>query len=149
LIREAVKEDIPKIIEMGSRSIQEGPYKELLPDRPEVTQQLARKLLEMPNAKILAGECDGKVVAVFAFILFDHYYSGEFVAGEMIWYVEPEARKSSMGLELLWAAEKLASSMGAKKMQLTAPTDEIANLYAHLRGYQKVETAFQRNIECR
>ncbi len=86
---------------------------------------------------------------VFAFILYDHYYSGELVAGEMIWWVEPEYRKMGMPLELLWAAEKLACEMGAKKMQLTAPTDEIAAMYGKLKGFEKVETAFQRDISCR
>ncbi len=150
MIREAAATDIPRIIEMGSRSIGEGPYSAILADKPEVTTRLAEKLLTAPNAKILVSEAeDGRVYGVFAFILFDHYYSGEFVAGEMIWYLEPEARKSGMALELLWAAEKLAHDMGAKKMQLTAPTEEIAAMYTKLRGYRKVETAFQRSIECR
>lgn len=149
LIREAGATDVPRIIELGSQSIAEGPYKGILADKPEVTTSLAEKLLTMPNAKVLVGEMNGRISAVFAFILFDHYYSGEFVAGEMIWYVEPEARKSGMALELLWAAEKLAHDMGAKKMQLTAPTDQIAEIYGRLRGYRKVETAFQRSIECR
>lgn len=131
---------------MGSRSLVEGPYKDLLADRPAITQALAKKLLELDNAKILVCEVDGKIGGVFAFIVFPHYYSGEITAGEMIWFVESEIRKTGAGLELLWAGEKLAKSLGATKMQLTAPTDEIAEMYGRLRGYKKVETAFQRAI---
>lgn len=135
---------------MGSRSLLEGPYKDQLADRPEVTAKLAGDLLSMNTAKILVAEQEGKLVGVFAFILFPHYFSGEPVAGEMIWYIEPAARTgSNCALELLWAAESLASSLGAKKMQLTAPTDELCEAYKKLRGYSKVETAFQRNIENR
>lgn len=133
---------------MGSRSLLEGPYKDQLEDRPDVTTALARQLLGLGYARILVSEADGNIGGVFAFIVFPHYFSGEQVAGEVIWYVEPEARKSGAGLELLWAAEKLAASLGAKKMQLTAPTEEIASMYRKLRGYKQVETAFQRPIEC-
>lgn len=148
-IREAETNDIPRIIEMGSKFLKMGPYHKFISDAPHVTSDLARKLLTMPNAKILVGEENDHVEGVFAFITFDHYYSGEPIAGEMIWYVEPEARKHNMALELLWAAEKKACQMGAKKMQLTAPSDEIAEMYGKLRGFEKVETAFQRDISMR
>lgn len=134
---------------MGSRSLLEGPYKELLADKPEVTARLAEKLLTMENARVLVAELNSKLVGAFAFVLFDHYYSGEKVAGEMIWYLEPEARTGRpIALELLWAAEKLAHELGAKKMQLTAPTEEIATMYQRLKGYVKVETSFQRELRC-
>lgn len=149
MIREARSEDVERIVEMGSRSLKEGPYHAMLADRPDITRALARRLIEQPNARILVAIDQDKTVGVFAFIVFPHYYSGEDVAGEMIWYVEPEARTSGFALELLWAAEKFASSLGAKKMQLTAPTDELAAAYQKLRGYAKVETAFQRDISCR
>lgn len=148
-IREAETNDIPRIIEMGSKFLKMGPYNQFISDSPETTSKLALRLLNMPNAKVLVGEENDHVEGVFAFITFDHYYSGEPVAGEMIWYVEPEARHHNMALELLWAAEKMASIMGAKKMQLTAPSDEIAAMYGKLRGFVKVETAFQRDISCR
>jgi hypothetical protein len=149
MIREAKEADVARIVEMGSRSLLEGPYKDMLADKPEVTAALAKKLLDMGNAKILVSEVGDELVGLFAFIIFPHYYSGETVAGEMIWYVLPEARHSNKALELLWAAESMAAKLGAKKMQLTAPTDEIAGMYQRLRGYQKVETAFQRSIVCR
>ena len=148
-IRAAQPADLSKVIALGSRSLLEGPYRELLADRPEVTSGLAKKLLEMGNARILVAENSEGIVGVFAFIVFAHYYSGETVGGEMIWYVIPEERKSNTALELLWAGERLAHELGAQKMQLTAPTDEIAGMYQKLRGYQKVETAFQRDLTCR
>lgn len=148
-IRIALPTDIPRIIEIGSHSLKIGPYADKLADMPEITTKLAEKLLTMANARIVVGEEDGAIQGIFAFILFDHYYSGEPVAGEMIWFVEPDYRKTGMALPLLWEAEKLASQMGAQKMQLTAPTDEIAAMYGKLKGFQKVETAFQRDISCR
>lgn len=146
MIRAAEEKDIPRIVELGSQSLAEGPYKDLLADKPEVTGNLAARLLNLDTAKILVAEDDGVIVGVFAFVVFPHYFSGETVAGEVIWYVQPESRRGSNALELLWAAERQAYELGAKKMQLTAPTDEIAAMYGMLRGYVKVETAFQRNL---
>ncbi len=148
-IREAKLEDVATIVELGSRSLVDGPYHEQLADRPDVTRELTRSLIDRNGARILVAERDGAIVGLFAFIVFPHYYSGETVAGEMIWYVVPEARQSNIALELLWKAEQMAHDLGAKKMQLTAPTDEIAGMYQNLRGYRKVETAFQRDIACR
>ncbi len=146
MIREATEKDIPRIVELGSRSLIEGPYKDLLADKPEVTANLAARLLNLKTAQILVADED-QIVGIFAFIVFPHYFSGETVAGEIIWYVVDEARKSNCALELLWAAEKKAFELGAKKMQLTAPTDEIARMYGLLRGYGKVEIVFQRSLE--
>lgn len=148
-IRTAQRSDIPRIVELGSKSLMEGPYREILADRPDVTTALAEKLLKMEKACILVAEEKGEIIGMFAFFIFDHYFSGESVAGETIWYVEKEHRKGGPGLQLLWAAEELAHSMGAKKFQLTAPTDELAEAYRKLRGYDKVETAFQRDISTR
>lgn len=148
MIREANAEDIPRIVELGSRSLVDGPYRDQIADRPDITTALAKKLLtQTAGARILVAEREDQIVGLFAFIIFPHYYSGEIVAGEMIWYVLPEARiGSNLALALLWKAEQLAHELGAKKMQLTAPTDEIAAMYSKLRGYRKVETAFQRTI---
>ena len=149
MIRAAIPADIPAVVAMGSRSLVDGPYRDELADKPEVTAALAERLLKSDGARILVCEETEGLVGIFAFVVFPHYFSGETVAGEVMWYVVPEARTGNRALELLWAAERLAKELGAKKMQLTAPTDEIAAMYGHLRGYKKVETAFQRSIECR
>lgn len=149
VIRLATVADVPRIVELGSRSLMEGPYHDILMDNPGVTSELAKKLLTAPNARVLVAEEDGVIVGLFAFIVFDHYYSGESVAGEMVWYTTPEARRGGPALELLWAAEKMAHDLGAKKMQLTAPTDEIAEAYQKLRGYKRIEVSFQRDISNR
>lgn len=150
MIREASEQDIPRIVEMGSRSIREGPYRNQLSDNPEVTKQLAAKLLTSENAKVLVLENDGHVDGVFAFILFSHYFSGEMTAGEMIWYVEPEGRAmegfgAGGALNLLDEGERLAKKLGAKRMQLTAPTRMVGELYKR-RRYCEIETTYQREL---
>jgi GNAT superfamily N-acetyltransferase len=144
-IRVAEPTDIPRIVEMGSRSLREGPYKDLVGDNPEQTSQLARSVIEMDNGTVLVSEEDGKLTGVLAFVIFPHYFSGEKTAGELIWYVEPEYRQSFTAIALLRAAERLARTAGAKRMQFTAPTVAVGEAYQSL-GYKPVEVSFQKAL---
>lgn len=150
MIRLADVKDVPRIVEMGSTSLREGEYRGVIADSPEVTAELAKRLLFMDNAKILVLELDGTLQGLFAFLLIPHYYSGEKCGVEIMWYVEQRARNGhNYGLELLWAAENMAAKWGAEKFQLTAPSDAMCEMYSKLRGYTKVETSFQRDISQR
>ncbi len=144
-IRPACSEDADRIIEMGSRSIHIGPYREDLVDNPQVTLRLYKLLIDNPQARIIVSESEGKVTGLFAFIIFPHYYSGEITAGEIIWYVEPEYRVGGIGLKLLREAERLAREAGAVRIQLTAPTEALSAMYKRC-GYHQVEVSFQRKL---
>lgn len=141
MIREALPTDIDRIVEMGSRSLREGPYRDEVGDSPKTTAALCQQVLE--SGKILVAEEDGNVIGVLGFIVFPHYFSGERTAGELIWYVEPEYRQSFTALALLRKAQSLAREMGAKRMQFTAPTEEVGKAYESL-GYHKVEVTYQK-----
>jgi len=144
MIREAQESDIPRIVEMGSRSLKEGPYKDQVGDNPDITKQLAWDVISQKGRVLIALE-DGKIIGLLAFILFPHYFSSELTAGELMWYVLPEYRKSFTAIALLRAAERMARELGAKRMQFTAPTDEVASAYARL-GYSQIEVSFQKEL---
>jgi GNAT superfamily N-acetyltransferase len=143
MIREATEADVPRITEMGSRSLREGAYKDLVGDNPEQTGKLALDVLK--KGLILVSEEEGKLTGLLGFVVFPHYFSGELTAGEVMWYVEPEYRKSFTALALLRAAERMARGFGAKYMQFTAPTAEVGKAYEALH-YQQVEVSFQKAL---
>ena len=146
MIREARPGDVDRIVELGSKSIAEGPYKDQLLDKPEVTRSLTAKMLASENAHVLVAEDADGVFGLFAYILFPHYFSGEMTAGEMIWYVVPEKRAGSpVSLELLWKAQQSAKEKGARRFQLTAPTPEIGRMYSQMR-FREIETTYQREL---
>lgn len=150
MIREAKEQDIPRIVEMGSRSLAEGPYRDQISDNPEETGKFALQV--MNQGKVLVAEQDSKLIGLLAFILFPHYFSGELTAGEVMWYVEPEYRQAasfgkSIALDLLDKAEGMARAEGAKRMQLTAPTDAVGILYKR-RGYKQIEVSYQKELQC-
>ncbi len=99
-------------------------------------------LLENPDAAIfLSG--NGTPTGMIAMLAYDHPFSGERIAFEVVWWVDPEARGD--GLRLLRAAEEWARDQGIKKMQMIAPNERVGVLYQRL-GYLPVETSFQRSL---
>lgn len=145
MIREATQADIPRIVQLGSQSLIDGPYKDLLKDTPEQTAKLALEVIRDKGKILLYENDEGKVCGLLGFIIFPHYFTGEITAGELMWYVEPHERMGCPAFRLLWEAEKLAKSLGAKRMQLTAPTTKVEEMYKRF-GYQQIEVSFQKEI---
>jgi GNAT superfamily N-acetyltransferase len=146
LIRAATPSDVPRIVQLGSRSLQDGPYAGMLKDTPERSAEYALQVINGANGKVLLYENEeGKVSGLLGFIIFPHYFTQELTATEIIWYVEPEQRKGGGAMHLLWEAEKEAKSMGAKRMGFTAPTSEIGNIYERF-GYKAIETTYQKEL---
>lgn len=142
-IRIAEEKDIPRIVELGSRSLQDGPYAGIIKDIPEQAAKCAAQVLS--SGKILLGEEDGAVVGLLGFIVADHHFSGQRYAAELMWYVLPEHRKGGLALKLLWDAEAKARAMGAEEMIFTAPNEDVSALYKRF-GYEKVEVAYRKTL---
>jgi GNAT superfamily N-acetyltransferase len=145
MIREANLEDIPRIVEMGRRFVSESTYKEFIFENPEQMGALAEQVISNPQGRILISERNGRTVGMLGLIVFPHFLSKELVAGEVMWWVDPEARAGLTGLKLMKKAEKIATEMGAVKMQMVAPSKRIGKLYEHF-GYVEVERMYQRNL---
>lgn len=148
MVREATTEDIARIVELGSQSLIDGPYKGEI-DNPERSAKLALQVIENAKGKVLLWENDdARIVGLLGFVIFPHYFTGELTANEIMWYVLPEERKGGAGIKLLWAAEELAKKLGATRMQFTAPTEEVGALYAKF-GYFKVEVGYRKDLTVR
>ena len=145
IIREAIEADISRVVEMGRRFLLEGPYRDQIQDSPQGFQNALAALLANPRTRVLVSEDDGSITGMLIFVVAPHYFTGELIAGEVVWYVQPEARRKMAGLRLLNFAEKAATEMGAKRIQFVAPTDRIGRLYER-RGYTKIETSYQRSL---
>lgn len=144
-IRAAQPSDLGRIVELGSRSLLDGPYAGIIKDVPAQARKFAEQVLE--KGKILLGEEDGRVVGLIGFIFARHHFSDQPYAAELMWYVEPEHRKGGLGLQLLWAAETAAKEMGAEDMLFTAPNDDVAAIYKRF-GYSRLEVTFRKTLTC-
>lgn len=142
-IRIAEEKDIPRIVELGSRSLQDGPYAGIIKDVPAQAKKCAEMV--MGSGKILLGEEDGLVVGLLGFLVANHHFSGQRYAAELMWFVLAEHRKGGIAMKLLWEAEKQAHLMGAKEIIFTAPNEDISALYKRF-GYEKVEVAYRKTL---
>lgn len=143
MIRLATLADIPRIVELGSQSLLEGPYKKAA-DRPDLTGQFARRVIEHLG-RVLLWEENGEITGLLGFIVSNHPYTGERTAQEVMWFVLKERRAGGAGIKLLWEAEEQARTMGAKTMQVTSPLETVASIYRRF-GYSFMETAFQKEL---
>jgi GNAT superfamily N-acetyltransferase len=143
MIRLATNADVPRLVEMGRRFISSTNYQSLLPVNPTQMSDFARRLIEARG--VLVCERDGAVVGMIGLAFFPHFISGEMVAAEVFWWLEPEYRGGTEGIRLLRAAESQARARGAVKLQMIAPSDEVSAMYQRM-GYAFVEAAYQRSL---
>lgn len=141
MIREATEQDLPRLVEMGMHFHEASPYREHIRGNPEQFRKLGEQLLAK-NGLILS-ERAGKICGMLGYFVYPHFMSGEMVAGEVFWWVEPRYRGE--GVKLMKEAERRAKSAGAVRMQMIAPDDRVATLYKW-RKYSFVEAAYQKNL---
>lgn len=143
MIRLATIADIDRIVELGSRSLVDGPYAGEK-DNPEQTRKLAEKVI-LEIGRVLLWEENGVITGFLAFIIYDHYFTAEKMAQELVWYCIPESRAGGSGLKLMWAAERMAKELGAVKFQFTAPNEIVGDIYKRF-GYTQLEVAYQKDL---
>lgn len=141
MIRLACAADVPRLVEMGLRFRAETDYARHLVENPAQMAELAARLIASDG--VLVSERAGALVGMLGYVLFPHFLSGELVAGEVFWWVEPEHRGE--GVKLLREAERRAKQRGALKLQMIAPNEKVGALYQRF-GYSYVESTFQRSL---
>lgn len=141
MIRKALASDIPRIVEMTIRFHQESAYSQHIGFNPQQIAALTTKVVF--DGICLVSEHEGEVFGVIGLLILPHFVSGEMVANEVAWWVEPEHRGD--GVRLVREAEKLARAAGAKRIQMIAPTEQVGLVYQRL-GYGYVETAWDKQL---
>ncbi len=143
MIRRATIEDRDWLVQMGRRFVKETDYAGLITINPERLSAAVVSILENPEGCVLVSTAAATPTGMIAMIAYDHPFSGERTAFEVVWWVEPEARGE--GVKLLRAAEQWARDKGIKKMQMVAPNERVAAFYQRM-GYAPVETSFQKEL---
>jgi len=143
MIREAVPADRDVLMHMGIRFIRESAYKNQVGENPEQIQKVIGELLD-GKGTILVAEVSGKVEGMIALVPFPHPLSGEFICGELVWWVNPEYRGGRLALALLKAAVTWSKGKGAKRLQMISPAkgSNAEKIYRRL-GFDELETTYQ------
>jgi len=127
---------------MGLRFIRDTGYCRHIEGDPAAMAKLFDGLIDGGGA-IFVSERAGIVVGMLGLLIFTHPFSGEKVASELFWWVEPDSRGD--GLELMRRAENEARARGAQRMQMIAPNEAVARIYRR-KGYEYVESTYQRKL---
>ena len=143
-IREAVQADVLDILCMALKFIATTGYSQTMAVNEGQITTLIKNLLNADDATVWLAEGASGVEGMLGIAIYDHPITGERIASEVCWWVDPAHRRSRIGSLLVTAAEKWAKVRVAR-MQLTAPDDAIGQFYER-RGYQKIETMYLKEL---
>ena len=108
---------------MGAAMHAESPRFSYLEYDGAKVEALARALFRTPSAGgILVAEIGGKISGMMAFVVSEHFFSGALVANDLVVYVKPEHRGSSIFTRLVAAFETWAARLGAVELSITPST---------------------------
>jgi hypothetical protein len=138
-IRLAVEADLPRLVEMGQRFREDTRYHRYLTWNSERVLSLLKQCLS--REELLVGE-EGEVVGFLAFIIHDHFLSGDRMVSEILWWVEPEHRGE--GLKLLEGMKRRGKAKGATHYQAGDP-GPLGVLYRRLK-MERVESTWQGTL---
>lgn len=142
-VRPALPIDVPQIVAMALEFLSTEYEGRIEPDAAAIGH-FAEWLIASPeHLALVLEDRGGAIQGMFGALLHVHPMSGDTIATEVAWWVNPEERRG--GLRLLKAAETWARERGACRMQMIAPSPKVEQFYQRV-GFQKLETVYQRSV---
>ncbi len=146
IIRPAVLEDVPRLVELGCAFLRTSPYRLTFAENPEQMAALATLLITGASSVVLVAAHADDLLGMIGLTAVPHFLSGEMMAGEVFFFIDEGAR-GSLGVRLLRAAERWALGRGAVAMQMIAPvhSPRVEAFYTAL-AYEPIERTFLRGL---
>ena len=145
-VRRASIEDVDAIVAMGRQFLTTDYAHALIVDDTSL-RTLAGKFASGATdviGLVVRSETHDPIGMVGAFV-YAHPLSGERTVSEMVWWVDPDWRGSSVGTRLLHGLEAWAADQGATRLEMIAPSDRVGAFYERL-GFQRVETHYWKAL---
>jgi len=145
MIRLAMEDDLDRLVELTRHFLASSVYGALFPFNPVAVEGLILTVLHV--GAIFVAEVDGRVEGMLAVAVLRHQVSGELIAEEIAWWVEPGHRHRTLGPRLLGCLEDWAVRQRAIMVKMVSPTGDtdLEAFYRRL-GYVAVETAFVKRL---
>jgi predicted N-acetyltransferase YhbS len=148
MIRKATPADIPRIVEMVGHfmaaKVGDTVYGHVLTFKPKAVADLAARVIE--HGLILLAEVDDQVVGMIAGVPLEELIANTPMFDEMVWWVEPDYRKGSVGPRLLRAVEHWARQKGLRLVKMVAPAGSGVGDYYARHGYEPVESSYIKRL---
>jgi GNAT superfamily N-acetyltransferase len=143
-IRPATMDDLPHILRMGYAFWQQTGATHIPWDVVSV-EQLVQRLIEDENSLLLMAGTVGMTAA----IVYPHYWNNAYIVGqEVFWWIDPEYRRTKLGLELFRALEQWAKERAHSFTMIaleTSQPERMARFY-QASGYKPLEIHFTRTF---
>jgi GNAT superfamily N-acetyltransferase len=120
-------------------------YARYVGNDPRHSALMMECLISAENCALFVVDAEDGVIGMLGLMVFVQPFSGETVASELFWWLDPQHR--GHGVWLLRRGEKWAKDRGATRMSMMAPIDKprVAAIYSAV-GYTEVERVFQRDL---
>lgn len=144
MIRNAIPEDIPKLVEMGQRLHDESTYKHVTYSPERVAETCT---LMMQRGFIVVAEKDNQVIGVMMGDVYTPWYSTDSMGIDYTLYIYPEYRHGITAMRMIKRFEDWCIGMGAKQIRPGIGTGDlsVARLYKTL-GYTSAGEWFLKDI---
>jgi GNAT superfamily N-acetyltransferase len=146
-IRKGTLADVPEIVRMSAAFYPTTHYAQWCDMDEETVADLASSLIEN-HIFFVAEDGDRLVGMVGLFIIPFMFNRHATSAGEVVWWVDPEARGSRVAASLLQAVECACRDAGADRIQMVHMPNsppQAAALYERL-GYSRSEISYTKDI---
>lgn len=149
MIRIAELSDVPEVLRMSKKFYASTSYHTYsgIPMCDETVEQLAKDLITAGTLSV--AELDGKVVGMLAMVGIPFMFNKAHThLGEVVWWVDEEARGTKLGIELLKEATNIGVDMGATHVQMATLASSPEGLDAVFAkdGYKLTERLFTKVI---
>lgn len=143
-VRRATPDDVDDVVDMAVRFLESPAYcGQVRIDRGHLEALVAWLQDEQ---LLLVAEHEGRAVGMLGMAIVPATLSGDPVASEIGWWMEPEFRRGTCAVRMWEAAERWAREKGAAAVQMIAPHgSEVGAWYAR-RGYAPLEQAWQLRL---
>jgi GNAT superfamily N-acetyltransferase len=139
MVRRFVKEDFPKIFEIGREMHQESSFRDLSYSFQRVASLVARCITDDSFLGLIDEDKDG-TVGIFIGHIVPFFFSDELISDDMVLYVKKEKRGGSTAFKFIREYEKWAKERGASQIQIGTSTgideDRTVKFFERL-GYKK------------
>lgn len=146
-IRLAEENDIDVCLEMGRKFYDTMEMAKMIPYCEDSASALFFTLLD--NGFILLAEKDEEVVGMMGMMFSDYPYNREYqVCSELMYWLDPEHRGSSLASRMLKEAEAIAVVEGAVCVVMAAleTSPEMIEKFYNKHGYCRSERAFVKGV---
>lgn len=144
-IREARSDDLPRIVAMFAEFVSSTQYARYVGNDPVHSAAMMERLIADKDKALFVVDSEDGVIGMLGVMVFTQPFSGETIASELFWWLDPKHR--GHGVWLLRRAENWARFKGATRISMMAPADKprVAETYEAI-GYSFVEKVYQRDL---